>query len=66
MPHAYIFNFGLVEGIISKFIQPAATRVEAIKCITEVSALTFEEIEDPAELRQVKEKLCFYYCTMLQ
>lgn len=28
--------------------------------------MTFEEIEDPNEQRQMKEKLCFYFCTMLQ
>ena len=66
IPNIYIFNYGLVEGLISKFIQPAQTRVDAIKCITEVSSLTFEDIEDPNEQREMKEKLCFYYCTMLQ
>jgi len=65
IPHNYIFNFGLFEGLISKFIQPAQTRVDAIKCITEVSSLTFEELTDADEHRQMKEKLCFYYCTML-
>ena len=40
--------------------------MDAIKCITEVSSLTFEEIEDPNEQRQMKEKLCFYFCTMMQ
>ena len=40
--------------------------MDAIKCITEVSQLTFDEIEDENERRQMKEKLCFYYCTMLQ
>ena len=66
IPNIYIFNYGLVEGLISKFIQPAQTRVDAIKCITEVSQLTFEEIDDPNERREMKEKLCFYFCTMLQ
>jgi len=66
IPNIYIFNYGLVEGLISKFIQPAQTRVDAIKCITEVSTLTFDDIEDPNEQRQMKEKLCFYFCTMLQ
>ena len=40
--------------------------MDAIKCITEVSALTFEEIEDPNEQREMKEKLCFYFCQMIQ
>ena len=66
IPNVYIFNYGLVEGLIGKFIQPVQTRVDAIKCITEVSQLTFEEIEDENERREMKEKLCFYFCTMLQ
>lgn len=65
IPNDYIFNYGLVEGLISKFIQPATTRVDAIKCITEVSCLTFEEFEEN-EQRAMKEKLCFYFCTMMQ
>ena len=66
IPNIYIFNYGLIEGIISKYIAPAQTRIDAIKCITEVSQLTLDDVDDEGEKHQMKEKLCFYYCTMLK
>lgn len=47
IPLTYIFHNNLVETLISRFIQPAQTRVEAIKCFTEIACLQLEkEIED--------------------
>jgi exportin-1 len=67
IPLHFVFNEYLVETLISKFIQPAQTRVDAIKCITEISSIKLEEVvEDPNELRQSREKLCYYYCLLMQ
>ena len=67
IPLQYIFDTQLMEILIRSFIQPAQTRIEAIKCFTEISSLTFKEIEDqPTVVRQCKEKLCYYYCLLMQ
>ena len=56
-----------MEMLIKKYIQPVQTRIEAIKCITEISSLTFKEIEnEPQFVRVCKEKLCYYYCLLMQ
>ena len=46
IPLQFIFDTELMEILIKTYIQPAQTRIEAIKCFTEISSLTFKEITD--------------------
>ena len=67
IPLNFIFNENLAEILIGKFIQPPQTRNDAIKCITEISSLKLDDlIEDQTELRTQREKLCYYYCLMIE
>lgn len=43
----YIFDTDLIPNLLTKFIGPINTRIEAIKCFTEIASLTFEELEVP-------------------
>jgi exportin-1 len=66
IPLPYIFDTQLIEVIINHFIEPPNSRIEAIKCITEISSLDFKEIDDPNLSRRCKEKLCYFYCLLIQ
>lgn len=66
IPLPYIFDTQLIEVIINNFIEPPNSRIEAIKCITEISSLDFKEIDDPNLFRRCKEKLCYFYCLLIQ
>lgn len=66
IPLPYIFDTEIIELIISNFIEPPNSRIEAIKCITEISSLDFKDMDDPGLARRCKEKLCYYYCLLIQ
>jgi hypothetical protein len=65
IPLPYIFDTEIIELIINNFIEPPNSRIEAIKCITEISSLDFKDMDDPALVRRCKEKLCYYYCLLI-
>jgi hypothetical protein len=65
IPLPYIFDYSLIEVIINNFIEPPNSRVEAIKCITEISSLDFKDMNNPDVERRCKEKLCYYYCLLI-
>lgn len=46
IPYAYIFETPLIPLIISNFISPSQSRNEAIRCITEIASLTFDDLEE--------------------
>jgi exportin-1 len=61
IPFGYIFQTNMIELILNNFVVPNTTRIEAIKCFTEIASLDFSEM-DPAEQRALKEKVCLYFC----
>jgi hypothetical protein len=65
IPLPYIFDTEIIEVIINNFIEPTNSRIEAIKCVTEISSLEFKDIDDTNVARRCKEKLCFYYCLLI-
>lgn len=65
IPLAYIFDTELVPLIINNFLTPTQTRIEAIRCITEIASLSFEDCEE-GERRSCKERNCLYYCHFIQ
>lgn len=65
IPLNFIFQTDLIENLLRHFIVPFQSRNEAIKCFTEVSSLTFDELED-AEANACREKLCIYFCNFIQ
>lgn len=64
IPYAYIFETPLIPMIINNFISPSQTRNEAIKCMTEIAQLTFDDV-DEAEKQVNKEKICMYFCLFI-
>ena len=67
IPLQFIFDTNLMEILINKYILPAQTRIEAIKCFTEISSLKFEEVVDQPQMVQTcRERLCYYYCLLMQ
>lgn len=64
IPLNYIFSSDLIENLITHFIVPIHSRNEAIKCFTEISSLTFAEL-DPNDAQQCKVRLCYYYCSFI-
>jgi hypothetical protein len=48
IPFGYIFQTNMIELILNNFVVPNTTRIEAIKCFTEIASLDFSEM-DPAE-----------------
>ena len=65
IPYGYIFDTPLIPMIINNFISPAQTRNEAIRCMTEIAQLTFEDLEEQERLVN-KEKICMYFCLFIQ
>jgi exportin-1 len=66
IPLQFIFDTNLMEILINKYIIPPTTRIEAIKCFTEISSLSFEEMkESPQIVQQCKERLCYYFCLLM-
>jgi exportin-1 len=65
IPLGYIFETNLVELILNNFVVPATTRIEGIKCFTEIATLPIEELS-PMEQRATKEKICLYFCIFIQ
>ena len=66
IPLPYIFDTELINGLLTHFIVPINSRIEAIKCFTEIASLTFAEVEDPQIKNQYLEKMCFYYCLFIK
>lgn len=45
---------------------PVETRIEAIKCFTEIASLTFEDIENNDSLKNAcRQRLCMYFCLLI-
>lgn len=65
IPLEFIFNRDLIENLINHFILPIHSRNEAIKCFTEISSLTFGELE-VNDANHCKVKLCYYYCSFIK
>jgi exportin-1 len=67
IPLNFIFNTDLMSNLIEHFILPIQSRNEAIKCVTEIASLTFEELDaqDPMRLH-CRMKLCHYYCQFIK
>jgi len=65
IPFAYIFETELIPIIINNFLAPSTSRIEAIRCFTEIASLSLEEA-DENEKRGCKEKLCMYFCMFIQ
>lgn len=65
MPYGYIFDTPLIETILNNFVLPATTRVESIKCFTEVASLDLKDVE-PGEVRRFQEKMCLFFCIFVQ
>lgn len=80
IPFAYIFETELIPLILQNFLVPNSTRIEAIKCFGEISALftpnesenkvlTNATQQNPADLPENRpnlEKLCLYFCVYIQ
>jgi hypothetical protein len=54
-----------VDTLIENFIVPIVSRNEAIKCITEIAALTFDGMS-ANDARICKLKLCGFYCCFVR
>ena len=65
IPFGYIFETNLFELILNNFIVPSQTRIEAIKCFTEIASLDLSDL-NPLEQRALKEKICLYFCVFIQ
>jgi len=65
IPLPYIFDTELIRALLTHFIVPIHSRIEAIKCFTEIASLTFDEVEDPVVKNGYLEKLCYYYCLFI-
>lgn len=65
IPFAYIFETDLIPIVINHFLAPTQTRIEAIRCFTEIASLSLEDA-DENEKRGCKEKICMYYCLFIQ
>jgi exportin-1 len=65
IPLAYIFETELIPIIINNFLGPASSRIEAIRCFTEIASLQLDD-SDEAEKRSCKEKICMYFCLFIQ
>ena len=66
IPLPYIFDTELINALLTHFIVPISSRIEAIKCFTEIASLTFSEVDDPNVKNGYLEKLCYYYCLFIK
>ena len=64
IPFGYIFETPLIELILNNFIVPNPTRIEAIKCFTEIASLDLSDAT-VEEQRGFKEKICLYFCLFI-
>lgn len=64
IPLAYIFNTSIIEVILNNFVVPSSTRIEAIKCFTEIASIDFKDLS-PSEQRGIQEKVCMYFCLFI-
>jgi len=65
IPIGYIYQTQLIEIIINHFVVPNQTRVEAIKCFTEIASLDIKELEEGTK-RTIQERLSMYFCFFIQ
>lgn len=65
IPTGYIFQTDLIESILRHLIQPASTRLEAIKLFTEVSQVDLSQ-EEEAYQTGYREKTCLFYCIFVE
>lgn len=65
IPTGYIFQTDLIEGILRHLIQPASTRLEAIKLFTEVSQVDLSQ-EEEAYQTGYREKTCLFFCIFVE
>jgi hypothetical protein len=55
----------MVDLILNNFLVPNVTRIEAIKCFTEVVSIPLAELTTNDQ-RVIKEKICLYFCYFIQ
>jgi exportin-1 len=55
----------LIPLILNHFLVPTTSRIEAIRCFTEIASLQLED-SDELEKRAIKEKICMYFCLFIQ
>lgn len=55
----------MIDMILNNFLVPNVTRIEAIKCFTEVVSISLADLP-PNEQRIIKEKICLYFCYFIQ
>jgi exportin-1 len=66
IPMNYIFDTQLIQVLLTEFIVPVETRIESIKCFTEIASLTFEEFENDENTKNIcRQKLCMYFCQLI-
>lgn len=65
IPFAYIFDTDLIPLVINNFLAPASSRIEAIRCFTEIASLPLDDAEEE-EKKSCKEKICMYFCLFIQ